>query len=97
MPTYICLMKWTDQGIRNVKESAQRLDIAKKGIEALGGKMTGFYLTQGRYDMVSIAEFPSDEAGTSFLLSLGSGGSVRTETMRAYPEDQYRNIIAKIP
>ena len=97
MPTYITLMKWTDQGIRNVKESPQRLDTAKKGIEAAGGKLIGFYLTMGRYDMVTIAEFPSDEVGTGILLSLGSGGSLRTETMKAYPEDQYRNIIAKIP
>ncbi len=97
MPTYIMLAKWTDQGIRNVKKSTQRLDAAKKGIEAAGGKMIGFYLTMGRYDMVAIAEFPSDEVGTGILLSLGSGGSLRTETMTAYPEDRYRNIIAKIP
>jgi uncharacterized protein with GYD domain len=45
---------------------------------------------------VSIGEFPSDEVATVFLLSLGSGGSIRTETMKAYPEDQYRNIIAKV-
>ncbi len=97
MPTYITLMKWTDQGIRNVKESPQRLDAAKKGIEAAGGKMIGFYLTMGRYDMVAIAEFPSDEVGIGILLGLGRGGNLRTETMKAYPEDQYRNIIAKIP
>jgi len=97
MPTYIMLAKWTDQGIRNVKESSQRLDAAKKSIEAAGGKVIGFYFTMGRYDMVAIAEFPSDEAGMGILLSLGSGGSFRTETMTAYPEDQYRNIIAKIP
>ena len=96
MPTYITLMKWTDQGIRNVKESAQRLDTAKKGIEAAGGKMTGFYVTMGRYDMVAIAEFPTDEVATGFLLNLGSAGSIRSETMKAYPEDQYRGIIAKI-
>lgn len=97
MPTYITLIKWTEQGIRNVKESPQRLDAAKKAIEAAGGKLTGFYLTMGRYDMVGIAEFPSDEMGTVFLLSLGSGGSLRTETLKAYPEAEYRKIIAKLP
>ena len=97
MPTYISLANWTDQGIRNVKESSQRLAAAKKAIEADGGKMTDFYLTMGRYDMVVIIEAPSDEAATTTLLRIGSGGSVRTETMRAYPEDEYRNIIAKIP
>ena len=58
--------------------------------------MIGFYLTMGRYDMVAIAEFPSDEVAATVMLNVGSGGSVRTETIRAYPEDQYRNIISKI-
>ena len=97
MPTYITLANWTDQGIRNVKESPQRLDAAKKAVEAAGGKWSGFYLTMGRYDMVVIIEAPSDEVASAVLLAIGSGGSVRTETLRAYPEAQYRDIIAKMP
>jgi uncharacterized protein with GYD domain len=97
MPTYITLANWTDQGIRNVKESPQRLDAAKKAIEAVGGKWVGFYLTMGRYDMVVIIEAPSDEVASAVLLAIGSGGSIRTETLRAYPEAQYRDIIAKMP
>ena len=96
MPTYITLIKWTDQGIRNVKESPQRLDATRKAIEAAGGKLVGFYLTMGRYDAVLISEGPSDEAVAALVLSAGSQGSVRTETMKAFPEDQYRNIIAKV-
>ncbi len=96
MPTYITLIKWTDQGIRNVKESPQRLDATRKAIEATGGKLVGFYLTMGRYDAVLISEAPSDEAVAALVLSAGSQGSVRTETMKAFPEDQYRNIIAKV-
>jgi len=96
MPTYISLAKWTDQGIRNVKESPQRFDAFKKGVEAAGGKVIGFYLTMGRYDMVVIVEAPSDEAATTMILSVGRLGSVRTETMKAYPEEQYRGIIAKV-
>ncbi len=97
MPTYITLANWTDQGIRNVKESPQRLDAAKKAVEAAGGKWSGFYLTMGRYDMVVIIEAPSDEVASAVLLAIGSGGSIRTETLRAYPEAQYRDIIAKMP
>ena len=97
MPTYIILANWTDQGIRNVKESPQRLEAAKKAIEAAGGKWLGFYLTMGKYDMVVIAEGKSDEAVAATLLAIGSGGSVRTETLKVFPEDEYRQIIAKIP
>jgi len=96
MPTYIMLANWTDQGIKNVKESPQRLDIAKKLIEAAGGKVNRFYLTMGHYDMVVVGEAPSDEAMASVMLSLGSGGSIRTETLKAFPEDQYRDIISKV-
>ncbi len=96
MPTYIILINWTDQGMRTAKESPQRLATAKKVIEAAGGKMTGFYLTMGRYDMVAIAEAPNDESVATMMLGLGSGGGIRTETMKAFPEDQYREIMAKV-
>ncbi len=96
MPTYITLINWTDQGIRNVKESPQRLDAVKKAIEATGGKFIGFYLTMGRYDMVLISEGTSDEVVAAMVLSAGSRGNVRTETMKAFPEEQYRGIIAKV-
>ena len=96
MPTYISLVNLTDQGIRNVKESPQRLGAAKKAIEAAGGKVIGFYLTMGRYDMVLIFELPSDEVAATVALSVGSRGNVRTETLKAFPGDQYRGIIAKV-
>ncbi len=96
MPTYISLVRWTEQGIRNVKESPQRLDAAKKAIEATGGKVIGFYLTMGRYDMVLIFELPSDEVAATVALSVGSRGTIRTETLKAFPKEQYLGIIAKV-
>jgi uncharacterized protein with GYD domain len=96
MPTYISLISWTDQGIRNVKDAPRRLDDFKKAVEAAGGKVNGFYSTMGKYDAVSIFDLPSDEAAATIALSTGSRGNVRTETMKAFPEDQFRNIIAKV-
>ena len=97
MPTYLVLNNWTDQGIRAVKESPQRLDATKKAIEAAGGKVLGFYLTMGRYDSVLIVEGPSDEVAATLALSAGSQGSIRTETLKAFPEAEYLKIIANIP
>jgi len=97
MPTYVVLNNWTDQGIRSVKDSPKRLDATRKAIEAAGGKVLGYYLTMGRYDSVLIVEGPSDEAAATLALSAGSQGSIRTETLKAFPEDEYRRIIAKIP
>ena len=96
MPAYISLVSWTDQGIKNVKESPQRLDAFKKSVEAAGGKVNAFYLTMGRCDMVVIIDAPSDEVAAAVMLSVGRLGNVRTETFKAFPEDQYRDIIAKV-
>ena len=65
-------------------------------MQAVGGKVISVYLTMGRYDMVVIAEAPSDEAVASLLLSTASRGAIRTETMKAFTEDQYREIISKV-
>ncbi len=96
MPTYVVLNNWTDQGIRTIKESPRRLGATKKAIEAAGGKVLGFYLTMGKYDSVMIVEAPSDEVAATLALSAGSQGSIRTETLKAFSEAEYRRIIAKI-
>jgi uncharacterized protein with GYD domain len=90
MPTYISLVSWTDQGIRNIKEAPQRIDAFKKAVVAAGGKLNGFY------DIVTIIDAPSDEAYANIVLNTGSKGSVRTETMKAFTEEQFRSILTKI-
>ncbi|HET8580395.1 MAG TPA: GYD domain-containing protein [Nitrospiraceae bacterium] len=97
MPTYISLLNWTDQGIKTVKDSPKRLDAAKKTLKELGADLKAFYMTQGSYDAALILEAPNDEVLAKFLLKIGSAGNVRTTTLRAYPEDEYRKIIAAIP
>ncbi len=97
MPIYVVLANWTDQGIRTVKESPQRLDATRKAIEAAGGKLLAFYLTMGKYDEVLIVEGPSDAVAATMALSSGSQGNIRTETLKAFPEAEYRQIIANIP
>jgi uncharacterized protein with GYD domain len=96
MPTYINLNSWTDQGIRNIKEAPQRIDAFKKAVEAVGGKVVGFYVTMGKYDIITIVEAPSDEAIANIALGTGSKGSIRTETMKAFTEDQFRNMLTKL-
>jgi uncharacterized protein with GYD domain len=94
MPTYISLVRWTGQGIENVKKSPDRLDAAKKAFKAGGGEMKEFFLVMGQYDMVVVSEAPDDETASRVALSLGAAGSIRTETLRAFKEDEYRKIIA---
>ena len=97
MSTYIILINWTQKGIENVKESPGRLDLAKKAFQAAGAELKEFYLVKGRYDMVVVAEAPDDETLAKIALAIGSGGAVRTETLRAFPEDEYRKIVAALP
>jgi uncharacterized protein with GYD domain len=96
MPTYISLARWTDQGVRNIKEAPQRIDAFKKGVQAAGGKLTGFYVTMGKYDIVTIVDAPNDEAMANIVLSTESKGNVRIQTLKASTEDQFRAIVAKI-
>ena len=97
MPSYLSLVNWTDQGIRDVKDSPQRLDAVKQGAEAAGGRVIFFYLTMGQYDMALLTELPNDEAAARLALMVGSQGNVRTTTLKAFTEDEYRNIIGSLP
>jgi uncharacterized protein with GYD domain len=92
MATYIVLLNWTDQGIRSVKESPRRLDAAKQALRDLGGEFKSFYLTMGDYDMVAVVEVPDDDAAAKFALQTGMQGNVRTRTLKAFPEDEYRQL-----
>jgi uncharacterized protein with GYD domain len=97
MATYITLVRYTEQGIRDIKESPPRLEAAKNAFRAMGAELKQFYLVTGQYDMVALVEAPDDETMAKLALSLGSKGNVRTETLRAFTEDEYRNIILALP
>lgn len=97
MATYISLISYTQQGIQNIKESPSRLDSAKKAFEAMGAKIVAFYLVMGQYDIIMVAEAPDDETVAKLALSIGSLGSIRTQTLRAFTEDEYRKVIASLP
>jgi uncharacterized protein with GYD domain len=94
MPTYIALLRWTPQGIQNVKQSPSRLEAARKAFEGAGVKMKDFYLVTGQYDMIAVLEASDDLALAKALLDSASQGNIRTETCRAFSEDEYRKIIS---
>lgn len=96
MPTYIMLTNWTDQGIRQVKDSPDRLNAARQLCRQHGAEITGFYLTLGGYDLVVIIDAPNDEEFAKLALAIAKGGNVRTTTLKAFDEDQYRKIIASV-
>jgi len=97
MPTYISLIRFTQKGMETIKDGPKRLDAAKQRVRAAGGELKAFYLVTGQYDAVAISELPNEEAAARLALGTGSMGNVRTETLRAFSEDEYRKIIAALP
>lgn len=94
MPTYIALLKWTPQGLQNIKQSPSRLDAARKGFESAGVKMKEFYMVTGRYDMIALIDAPDDAALAKAILGASSQGNIMSETCRAFTEEEYRRIIS---
>lgn len=96
MTTYVMLASWTDQGIKNVKDSPRRLDAARKLLKDMGGDFKSFFLTMGDVDMVAVYEAPDDAVAARFTMQLGQAGNVRTRTLKAFPEAAYREIVASL-
>lgn len=96
MPLYIGMANWTDQGVKNIKDSAARAEAFKKMATQMGCTVHGLFFTMGRYDIATRIEAPDDATISALVLKLGSLGNVRTETMRAYTEAEFAQIMEKV-
>jgi uncharacterized protein with GYD domain len=96
MPTYIMLANWTDPGAQKVKDSPRRVDTAKKALTDMGGEFKSLYMTMGEYDLVVVYEAPDDAVAARFTLLLGMLGTVRTKTLKAFPEAAFRQIVQSL-
>ncbi len=97
MATYITLWNYTQEGIANIKDSPSRLDAARASWEDMGVNIKNFYLTMGQYDLVTVVEAPDDATAARALLATAAQGNVKGETLRAFTEEEYREIIAASP
>ncbi len=95
MPRYVVLYKFTDQGLKNVKDTVKRAQEVRKMNESRGFKVVGTYWTQGRYDIVSIVEAPDEESMTAGLFNIAATGNVHSETLRAFDEAEMSRALAK--
>ena len=92
----ILLVNWTDQDIRNIKDSAQRLDAGRALAKEQGCVLESFFMNMGSFDNVAVIDAPDDETFAKYVLTLGSEGNLRTVTLKAFPEEAYRTIIAEL-
>ena len=95
MATFVSLVNWTEQGVKNFRDTPKRADAFAELVKKRGWSVKGIYWTLGEYDIVAITEAPDDETATAVLLELGSLGNVRTSTLRAFDRDELERIIAK--
>ena len=96
MAMYVSLIQFTDQGIRNIKDTIKRGDAAMAEAQKLGMKITEEFWTMGAYDVVVMFDAPNDETMSAFMLKIGSLGNVESQTLRAFRREEMENILAKI-
>jgi uncharacterized protein with GYD domain len=95
MPSYVTLINWTDQGIKNFSDTTKRAKDFTKLVETEGGKVRELVWTIGEYDIVGIIEFADEETAVAALLQLGSMGNIRTNTLRAFSSREMDGIIGR--
>src|ERR1700687_3108805 len=88
VPTYIVLGKYTEQGAKNIDDALNRLNVVEQGIQQAGGKLVGWYMTLGDYDLATIIELPSDDVVLRLALEVAKVGNLRTTTLRAFTQDE---------
>ena len=96
MPTYIALCNFTDQGVRNVKDTIGRAEAAQAAAANFGASMTNIVWTLGHYDLVATLDAPDDESATAFALAVASKGNVRMQTLRAFTKDELGGILDRL-
>jgi len=96
MATYVGLIQFADQGIRNIKDTVKRGDAAIAEAEKMGMKIVEEFWTMGAYDAVVVFEAPDDKTMSAFMLKIGSLGNVKSHTLRAFRRKEMEGILAKI-
>jgi uncharacterized protein with GYD domain len=95
MKTYVSLVNWTDQGIKEFRDTIDRAGEFSKLVQNSGGRVREMLWTVGEYDMVCIADFPDEETGVAALLKAGSAGNVRSNTLCAFSAEEMSSIVTK--
>ena len=97
MPTFICLVNWTDQAAKHPTESTKRAQAVRQIAEKVGGKLLSAYVTTGQYDAIATFEMPDGDAMIKAVTALNALGNHRTTTVRALTPDEFRKLASQAP
>ena len=95
MPRYVVLIDWTEQGVRNFKDTVDRYEASQSQLKEVGFQFADIYWTLGSHDIVALVDAPDDETLAAGLLVVAGQGNIRTTTLRAFSRDEMRNVISK--
>lgn len=93
MPTYVVLYRFTDEGLKTIKDTVKRAREIRAENEKRGFKVVGTYWTQGQYDLISVVEAPSEDAMLAGLFNIAQAGNVHSETLRAYTDAEMEKAL----
>jgi len=96
LATYIALLNYTDQGVKNMKGVPERVLAARQALENMGGRLHGYRLTLGEYDAVVTVEAPDDEAYATIVLNIAAQGNIRSTTLKAFTEEESFRILGNL-
>ena len=97
MMTFLVSLKWTDKGIREIKDTPNRIKTGREIAKKVGIDIKHIYLTSGESDVLLIIDAPNGNANAKFCLALGSLGNVHTRTARGWPEAEYLKLVSELP
>ena len=97
MPTFICSLSWTDQGIRSVTDAPKRAQAARELAQKVGVNIKEVYLTSGDDDLLVIVDTPNGDNVAKFALALSAEGNVRTRTVRPWSQPEFHKLISELP
>ena len=95
MARYISLLRFTEQGAKNLKKSTSRAHNFDEIAAKAGVKIEGQYWTMGTYDGVLIISADSEQKVLHCLGLLAAQGNVRTETMQAFIYKEFDQIVGR--
>jgi len=96
MATYVTLYNFTEQGLRNIRDTVKRAEAAKKAGSEIGINLKEIVWTQGQYDLIAISEAPDEAAASAFSLNLLKAGNLRAQTLRAFTTAEMEKILEKV-
>jgi uncharacterized protein with GYD domain len=97
MPTFICSLGWTEQGIKAVKDSPKRAKAARALAKKVGVEIKQVFMTTGDHDLMVVLQAANGDNVAKFAMALSMQGFVRTSTVRAWSEEEMAKLISELP